>query len=47
MTKIYQTEIFKHKQERKSPKDHKLDELFVFEQKVVYVKCPSTNNMIE
>ena len=42
MTRIYQLEVFIHKQERKSPEDHKLDELFVFKQKVFYVKCPST-----
>ena len=42
MTRIYQLEVCKHKQARLSPKDHKLDELFVFEQKVLYVKCINT-----
>ena len=43
MTRIYQLEVLKHKQERKSSKYHKLDVLFVFEQKVFYVKCPGSN----
>ena len=42
MTRIYKLEVFKHKYERKSPKGHKLDELFVFGLTVFYVKCPST-----
>ena len=46
MIRIYQLEVCKHKQARLSPKDHKLDELFVFEQKSVYVKCTSTKNMM-